>query len=290
MSNGARLAALVVVVAVAAVGLYFAFVTPSAAPATSGASMSSTDSIASLDAPATPGLDASTPGAPPAEAFGGPSSPMAGGPEALTLGPAGASTTGVTAGSTTGTVTAGTTTSGGTDIASTANATASPTSSKPVVPTGNATTTRPVTVNFDPRTVAADPAMPTTAGSRSYVIKSGDTLEAIARAQLGDGQKWRQIASANPGINPNNLKVGQSITIPEGGVEAPRAAGSVGTATPVEGNAYTVQKGDTLVALSRKFYGGDGEWKRILEANRSLLKGDPASLKPGMKLTIPAKR
>ena len=51
-----------------------------------------------------------------------------------------------------------------------------------------------------------------------------------------------------------------------------------------------MQKGDTLVALSRKFYGGDGDWKRILEANRSLLKGDPASLKPGMKLTIPAKR
>lgn len=288
MSNGARLAALVVVVAVAAVGLYFAFVTPSAAPATSGASMSSTDSIASLDAPATPGLDASSPGAPPAEAFGGPSSPMAGGPEALTLGPADASTTGSTAGSPTGTATSGTTTSAGMSTTSTANA--SPTSPKPVVPTGTTTATGPVPTNFDPRTVVADPAMPATAGSRSYVIKSGDTLEAIARAQLGDGQKWRQIASANPGINPNNLKVGQSITIPEGGVEAPRAAGSVGTATPVEGNAYTVQKGDTLVALSRKFYGGDGEWKRILEANRSLLKGDPASLKPGMKLTIPAKR
>ncbi|MFM8783709.1 MAG: LysM peptidoglycan-binding domain-containing protein [Phycisphaerales bacterium] len=288
MSNGARLAALVVVVAVAAVGLYFAFVTPSAAPATSGASMSSTDSIASLDAPATPGLDASSPGAPPAEAFGGPSSPMAGGPEALTLGPADASTTGVTAGSTTGTAAARTATSAGMSTTSTANA--SPTSPKPVVPTGTTTATGPVPTNFDPRTVVADPAMPATAGSRSYVIKSGDTLEQIARAQLGDGQKWRQIASANPGINPNNLKVGQSITIPEGGVEAPRAAGSVGTATPVEGNAYTVQKGDTLVALSRKFYGGDGEWKRILEANRSLLKGDPASLKPGMKLTIPAKR
>ena len=290
MSNGARLAALVVVVAVAAVGLYFAFVTPSSAPATSGASVSSSDSIASLDAPVPAGLDASAPGAPPAEAFGGPSSPMTGGAEALTLGPAGSSSTGATAGSTTGAPAAGTASSAGMVDASTPTANASPTSPKPVVPTGNTTTTRPVTVNFDPRTVVADPPMPSTAGSRSYVIKSGDTLEQIARAQLGDGQKWRQIASANPGINPNNLKVGQSITIPEGGVEAPRAAGSVGTATPVEGNAYTVQKGDTLVALSRKFYGGDSEWKRILEANRSLLKGDPASLKPGMKLTIPAKR
>ncbi|MFM8699194.1 MAG: LysM peptidoglycan-binding domain-containing protein, partial [Phycisphaerales bacterium] len=211
MSNGARLAALVVVVAVAAVGLYFAFVTPSAAPATSGASMSSTDSIASLDAPATPGLDASSPGAPPAEAFGGPSSPMAGGPEALTLGPADASTTGITAGSTTGTAAARTASSAGMSTTSTANA--SPTSPKPVVPTGTTTATGPVPTNFDPRTVVADPAMPATAASRSYVIKSGDTLEAIARAQLGDGQKWRQIASANPGINPNNLKVGQSITI-----------------------------------------------------------------------------
>ena len=282
MSNGARLAALVVVVAVAAVGLYFAFVTPSAAPATSGASVTSTDSIASLDAPATPGLDASSPGAPPAEAFGGPSSPMAGGAEALTLGPASTATDGTPA--------TGTPTSAGTPTTSTSSANASPNSPKPGVPTGTTTTTGPVPTNFDPRTVYADPPVPTTAGSRSYVIKSGDTLEAIARAQLGDGQKWRQIASANPGINPNNLKVGQSITIPEGGVDAPRAAGSVGTATPVEGNAYTVQKGDTLVALSRKFYGGDSEWKRILEANRSLLKGDPASLKPGMKLTIPAKR
>lgn len=282
MSNGARLAALVVVVAVAAVGLYFAFVTPSSAPATSGASVSSNDSIASLDAPSMPGLDASSPGAPPAEAFGGPSSPMAGGAEALTLGPASTATDGTPA--------TGTPTSAGTANTSTSSAIASPTSPRPGAPIGTTTTTGPVPTNFDPRTVYADPPMPTTAGGRSYVIKSGDTLEAIARAQLGDGQKWRQIASANPGINPNNLKVGQSITIPEGGVEAPRAAGSVGAATPVEGNAYTVQKGDTLVALSRKFYGGDSEWKRILEANRPLLKGDPASLKPGMKLTIPAKR
>jgi len=284
VSNGARLAALVVVVAVAAVGLYFAFVTPSAAPASAGASMSSADSIASLDAPATPALDESSPGAPPAEAFGGPSSPMAGGPEALTLGPATASTTGAATGTATGTPSAGTPTSAGMADASAANA--SPTTASPVVPTGSTTTTRPVTVNLDPRTVAADPAMPATAGSRSYVIKSGDTLEAIARAQLGDGQKWRQIASANPGINPNNLKVGQSIAIPEGGVEAPRAAGSVGAATPVEGNAYTVQKGDTLTTIASKKLGSKSKWKQIADANRDRL-SDPHNLVPGTVIRLP---
>ena len=64
------------------------------------------------------------------------------------------------------------------------------------------------------------------------------------------------------------------------------ASGAANSAT----NTYTVQKGDTLVAIARKFYGGDSDWKRILDANSSVLKGDAAALRPGMKLTIPAKR
>jgi nucleoid-associated protein YgaU len=263
----------VVVVAVAAVGLYFAFVTPSATPATSGASSTSADAIASLDAPASAPTGTVEPTTPPAEAFAAPSSPLTDGPEALTLGPAPA-----------------TAPSSGAAGNATSAAPATPATTSAVIPTGaGAASSVQATPALTPRTTVVEPA-PAAGGARTYVIRQGDTLEAIARAQLGDGQKWRQIAAANPGVNPSNLKIGQSISIPEGGVEAPRATGNVGAATPVEGNSYTVQKGDTLVALSRKFYGGDGDWKRILEANRSLLKGDPASLKPGMKLTIPAKR
>lgn len=276
MSNGARLAALVVVVAVAAVGLYFAFVTPSATPATSGASSASVDAIASLDAPSSASTGTVEPTTPPAEAFAAPSSPVTDGPEALTLGPAPTAPATVASSGAAGNATSA--------------APATPATTSAVIPTGaGAASAVPTTPARTPRTTVVEPA-PAAGGARTYVIRQGDTLEAIARAQLGDGQKWRQIAAANPGVNPSNLKIGQSISIPEGGVEAPRAAGNVGTATPIEGNSYTVQKGDTLVALSRKFYGGDGDWKRILEANRSLLKGDPASLKPGMKLTIPAKR
>ena len=70
----------------------------------------------------------------------------------------------------------------------------------------------------------------------------------------------------------------------------PGAAAPAATSGAASGNTYTVQRRDTLVALSRKFYGNDTEWKRILDANKSLLGGDPAKLKPGMKLAIPAKR
>jgi nucleoid-associated protein YgaU len=135
--------------------------------------------------------------------------------------------------------------------------------------------------------VVTAPATPV-AGTTQYTIKSGDTLEGIARAQMGDGQKWQLIAAANPGLDPKALKIGQKITIPASATTASKdkAAGS-STAAP---NTYTVQKGDTLIELSRKFYGNDAEWKRILEANATTLKGDAKAIAPGMKLVIPAKR
>ena len=52
-----------------------------------------------------------------------------------------------------------------------------------------------------------------TAGG-SYVVKKGDTLYGIARTHYGDGKQWQKIASANPGVSPTSLKVGQTITLP----------------------------------------------------------------------------
>ena len=285
MSNGARLAALVVVVAVAAVGLYFAFMTPSPAPApaTAGSEMP-----VALDAPSGSGSAASAqPGADalPAEAFGGPGTSVPSSTTPTTGASAGTASAGSldlgagaspAGGSAPGTATAtnGGSTSGGAGMAPPAS-TVSGSSAGAVTP------------------VPPPPAPPASDSGREYVVKSGDTLEAIARSQMGDGQKWKSIVAANPGINPTNLKIGQKIRIPAGDAPAPKsaseapAASSGGSST---GNTYTVQRGDTLVALSRKFYGNDGEWKRILEANKSLLGNDPAKLKPGMKLAIPAKR
>lgn len=51
-------------------------------------------------------------------------------------------------------------------------------------------------------------------GSGNYTIKKGDTLFGIARQRYGDGKQWQKIASANPGLKPANLRVGQSIVIP----------------------------------------------------------------------------
>jgi 5'-nucleotidase len=50
--------------------------------------------------------------------------------------------------------------------------------------------------------------------SGSYTVKKGDTLYGIARQRYGDGKQWNKIASANPGLRPETLKVGQTIQLP----------------------------------------------------------------------------
>ena len=50
--------------------------------------------------------------------------------------------------------------------------------------------------------------------SGSYTVKKGDTLYNIAVRRYGDGKQWTKIASANPGLQPSSLKIGQTITVP----------------------------------------------------------------------------
>ena len=50
--------------------------------------------------------------------------------------------------------------------------------------------------------------------------------------------------------------------------------------------SYTVQRGDTLASISRKFYQTSSRWGKILAANPEIL-AKPTDLKPGQTLRIP---
>ncbi|GAB4545158.1 MAG: LysM peptidoglycan-binding domain-containing protein [Ruegeria sp.] len=73
-------------------------------------------------------------------------------------------------------------------------------------------------------------------------------------------------------------------------VEALRAAGAQGPETGVEPSApirsVTVQKGDTLWAISRERFGDGILYVRLVEANRDLIR-DPDLIYPGQVFTIP---
>ncbi len=55
------------------------------------------------------------------------------------------------------------------------------------------------------------------------------------------------------------------------------------------GDVYTVRSGDSLwsIAAQPDIYGQAAQWRRILEANRELLKDRPDRIRAGMKLKIP---
>jgi 5'-nucleotidase len=57
------------------------------------------------------------------------------------------------------------------------------------------------------RAIAAEP-------ERVYLVQKGDTLWRIAAKLYGNGQRYRDIAAANPGIEPTRLRVGQKLLIP----------------------------------------------------------------------------
>jgi nucleoid-associated protein YgaU len=78
-----------------------------------------------------------------------------------------------------------------------------------------ATTPQPVIYDTAPAPEVIAIATPTTPshGGR-YTVQRGDTLWKIATQQYNDGKQWQRIAAANPGLSPETLKAGQTITLP----------------------------------------------------------------------------
>lgn len=74
----------------------------------------------------------------------------------------------------------------------------------PPAGTTTTTTTRTATTATTPTTGS------TQAGTRTYTIQSGDTLESIARRM---GTTVARLEQLNPGINPTALQVGQKIRV-----------------------------------------------------------------------------
>jgi LysM repeat protein len=60
-------------------------------------------------------------------------------------------------------------------------------------------------------TAAPTPLVP----PRTYTAQKGDTIYGIARKFFGSDARAKDIIAANPGIDPNKIKVGQVLNLPE---------------------------------------------------------------------------
>jgi murein DD-endopeptidase MepM/ murein hydrolase activator NlpD len=122
------------------------------------------------------------------------------------------------------------------------------------------------------------------AASSSYTLKRGDTLGRVAsRFKV----PIEAIAAANDIANPNKVREGQKLTVPDKKAAAVAAAKPIATAAPAPPPAdgskvYEVQSGDTLSGLAKRF----GTTVADL-VHRNELSGADAIIREGKSLKLP---
>ena len=156
-----------------------------------------------------------------------------------------------------------------------------------------------------------EPAPPLAGKAVRYVVKHGETLDLIARRELGAVARRDEILKWNEGLDPRRLRAGQEIVLPPGRAVAPAATAaaappptssatgaeplstagpSVAKAPPASGSGkartHHVAKGETLYAIAQRYYGKGTRYREILEANHGVLRNE-RSLRAGMTLVIP---
>lgn len=109
--------------------------------------------------------------------------------------------------------------------------------------------------------------------TRSYRVKRGDNLGAIAKANrvsIKDIKRWNRLSG-------NNLRAGQVLALRGG--NAPSAAGNRVAASAQRSTQYKVRKGDSLYLVAKRF---NVEMKHLKRWNPR----SGHALKPGQTLTV----
>jgi LysM repeat protein len=87
------------------------------------------------------------------------------------------------------------------------------------------------------------------AATTEYVIRSGDTIDRIARRELGGKEMAPKILALNKGLNPSKLKIGTKILLPVVAKETPAL---VAQASPPKTGGGALHKRSGVVARASK--------------------------------------
>jgi len=124
------------------------------------------------------------------------------------------------------------------------------------------------------------------AATRERVVLAVGNVEGVGRVDDG-GLRGGVTGGTRGGL------VDSSSPPPAGaaGTEAAETAVHAATPQPIQlgpggSTFYTVQKGDTLSAIAKRYYGNANLYMAVFEANRPMLE-DPDRIYPGQVLRIP---
>ena len=167
---------------------------------------------------------------------------------------------------------------------------------------------RAPTLMPEPETSAVAAGTPGPSRTVEYVVQPNDSMWMIAKRWFGDPNRWREIASSNPDINPDRLEVGQpsdeelvaklrrsdpemadfmqrklsessteEIRVARAALRVPDGAFAVGTVTrlmPSKGNQYLLEAIPSVLSVepeTRFYIVGEGELREELEAQARAL-------------------
>lgn len=120
----------------------------------------------------------------------------------------------------------------------------------------------------------------TPSAARTIIVQRGDSLWKVAQENLGSGNRWPELAAANPWISqPERIQIGARLALPATVAVSVRTAGR-------STKTVTVHKGDTLWSLAKTNLGHWSAWPCLAAANPSVT--DPNRILEGQELAIPA--
>ena len=105
----------------------------------------------------------------------------------------------------------------------------------------------------------------------TYTVQTGDHLWMIAEQVYGSGYNWVDIAKENELVNPSVVTSGQTLRLPKVAVReiVKPATATISPEMPkIEGDSYTVVKGDNLWNICVRAYSDGYKWTEVSKFNQ----------------------
>ncbi|MEM1435126.1 MAG: peptidoglycan-binding protein LysM [Pseudomonadota bacterium] len=131
---------------------------------------------------------------------------------------------------------------------------------------------KPIDVKFDDGVVTLSGVAKTAVAKEKAILMAGN-VEGVEKVIADDIEVDEPIPTIAPAATPSTAASAETPSVEFPGVLP-------GT------RYYEIQKGDTLYAIAKEFYGNGMKYPEIFEANREVIE-DPDKIYPGQKIRIP---